>query len=226
MVRHNVHRFIFSSSAAIYGEVATSPITEDFATTPINPYGWSKLMVEKILADYSHAYGIQFGILRYFNAAGASPDASIGEDHDPETHLIPLVLECAFGKREYITIFGDNYDTPDGTCVRDYIHVCDLAEAHLLVLERLKIGNCIYNLGNGEGYSVREVIECARKITGKAIPEKTALKRQGDPTVLVASSKKIQDECGWQPKFASLSDIIENAWNWHRNHPGGFGTRK
>ena len=220
-----VKHFIFSSSAAVYGEPAESPIPETHPCAPVNPYGWSKLMVERILADFERAYGLRSTSLRYFNAAGADPEADLGEDHRPETHLVPLVLKTALGSIPEIAIFGDDYPTPDGTCLRDYVHIHDLVEAHLLALQRLlddKPGG-IYNLGNGTGYSVRQVIETARRVTGRAIPQRSEARRPGDAAVLVASSGKARHELGWQPRYGALEEIIETAWAWHRKHPEGYG---
>lgn len=221
---HNVKYIVFSSTAATYGEPERIPIIEEDKTFPTNPYGESKLTVEKILKWCDKAYGIKYTALRYFNAAGAHISGSIGEDHSPETHLIPIILEAALGKREKVMIFGDDYDTKDGTCVRDYIHVMDLASAHLLALDRLKKGgeSRIYNLGNGEGFSVKAVIEVARKVTGVNIKADMAPRRAGDPAVLIASSEKALEELNWKPKFNSLDTIIETAWNWHKNHPKGY----
>ena len=221
---HNVKYIVFSSTAATYGEPERIPIIEEDKTFPTNPYGESKLTVEKILKWCDNAYGIKYTALRYFNAAGAHISGSIGEDHSPETHLIPIILEAALGKREKVMIFGDDYDTKDGTCVRDYIHVMDLASAHLLALDRLKKGgeSRIYNLGNGEGFSVKAVIEVARKVTGVNIKADMAPRRTGDPAVLIASSEKALEELNWKPKFNSLETIIETAWNWHKNHPKGY----
>lgn len=221
---HNVKYIVFSSTAATYGEPERIPIIEEDKTFPTNPYGESKLTVEKILKWCDNAYGIKYTALRYFNAAGAHISGNIGEDHSPETHLIPIILEAALGKREKVMIFGDDYDTKDGTCVRDYIHVMDLASAHLLALDRLKKGgeSRVYNLGNGEGFSVKEVIEVARKVTGVNIKADMAPRRAGDPAVLIASSEKALEELNWKPKFNSLETIIETAWNWHKNHPKGY----
>jgi UDP-glucose-4-epimerase GalE len=222
--RHRIQRFVFSSTCATYGMPQTMPITEDTPQQPINPYGQSKLTVERILADYAPAYGIGFAALRYFNAAGAAPDGSIGEDHTPESHLIPLVLLAILGKRSHIEIFGTDYPTPDGTCIRDYIHVDDLAEAHLLALEKLQPGQAMhYNLGIGHGYSVREVIRVAEEITGKLVPTKEGPRRAGDPPVLIASSTKVQTELGWKPRYTELRPIVETAWKWHQAHPKGYG---
>jgi UDP-glucose 4-epimerase len=221
--RHGVWRFVFSSTAATYGAPERVPITEDEPQRPINPYGASKLAVERALADYAAAYGWGYAALRYFNAAGASADGTIGEDHDPETHLIPLVLQAVQGRRPAIEIFGTDYPTPDGTCVRDYIHVDDLAEAHRLALERLEQGKGLcYNLGIGRGYSVREVIRAAEEVTGKKVPVKEGPRRPGDPPVLVASSEKIQRELGWRPQYQDIHGIIETAWRWQKDHPKGY----
>jgi UDP-glucose-4-epimerase GalE len=210
--------FIFSSTCATYGEPEQVPIPEEHPQNPINPYGRSKLMVEQMLRDFEVAHGMRHVNLRYFNAAGADPEGELGEDHDPETHLIPLVLEVALGKRPHVAIFGADYPTPDGTCIRDYIHVTDLAEAHVLALEHLLAGgeSRSYNLGNGQGYSVRQVIEGARRLTGHPIPSLEARRRWGDPAVLVGSAEKIRAELGWEPKYAGLETILATAWNWHR----------
>lgn len=224
MEKNRIPNFIFSSSCATYGEPVEIPITEAHPQQPINPYGKTKLMVEQILEDFETAYGIRSVALRYFNAAGADPEAEVGEDHDPETHLIPLALQAAMGQRE-LSIFGDDYPTRDGTCIRDYIHIDDLAQAHLLALEGLldnKPG-ARYNLGNGDGYSVKEVIETAARVTGKAIPAKIVERRAGDPAVLIGSSQKAMKELGWRPGFADLRTIIETAWKWHQAHPNGYG---
>lgn len=220
----NVTRIVFSSTAATYGQPREMPITEQTAQTPINPYGFTKLVIERALDDYAKAYGFGFAALRYFNAAGASPDGTLGEDHDPESHLIPLVLQVALGQREHITIFGDDYDTPDGTCVRDYIHVDDLGAAHLAALVKLTSGSALrMNLGTGHGYSVREVIDACRRLTGKTIPEQTGAPREGDPAVLVADSSLAQKTLDWQPKYRDLESIVETAWRWHKLHPQGYG---
>lgn len=218
MLEENVKYFVFSSTCATYGNPARIPITENHPQNPINPYGKSKLIVEEILKDYSDAYGLKYASLRYFNAAGADPDCEIGEMHDPETHLIPLVLDAASSKREDIKIFGTDYDTSDGTCIRDYIHVTDLADAHILALEYLQKGgkSDIFNLGNGNGFSVKEVIETAREITGKPIKEVEVERRPGDPPVLIGSSKKAMEILKWKPKYHDLSRIIETAWKWHK----------
>jgi UDP-glucose-4-epimerase GalE len=221
--RHKVGKFVFSSTAATFGTPETMPITEETPQKPINPYGASKLTVEKMLADYAHAYKWGFATLRYFNASGASPSGAIGEDHTPETHLIPLIIHAAIGKRPHIEIFGTDYPTPDGTCVRDYIHVDDLASAHLLALEKLEPSKQMhYNLGIGRGYSVREVIAAVEEVTGKKVPVKEGPRRAGDPPVLVASSDNIQKELGWKPKYNDIKSIVETAWNWHKAHPKGY----
>jgi UDP-glucose-4-epimerase GalE len=224
--RHGVGRFVFSSTAATFGIPETMPITEDSPQAPINPYGATKLMVERALADYAQAYRWGYAALRYFNASGARPDGAIGEDHSPETHLIPLVIQAAVGQRPHIEVFGTDYPTPDGTCVRDYIHVDDLADAHLLALEALEPGRRLhYNLGIGRGYSVREVIRTVEEVTGKAVPMKEGPRRAGDPPVLVAASDRIQQDLGWKPRYTDLRAIVETAWNWHRSHPRGYKDR-
>jgi UDP-glucose-4-epimerase GalE len=221
--RHGVKRFVFSSTCATYGIPQTMPLTEDEPQKPINPYGNGKLAVEFALADYAAAYGWGFAALRYFNAAGASPDGTIGEDHDPETHLIPLVLQAAAGLRPAIQVFGTDYPTPDGTCVRDYIHVDDLAEAHLLALEKLAPGVGLkLNLGTGRGYSVREVIRVAEEVMGGKVPVQEGPRRPGDPPVLVAAADRARRELGWQPRYTDLRPVVETAWNWHRNRPKGY----
>lgn len=224
MRRHGVRNLVFSSTAAVYGEPQEIPIPEDHPKKPTNPYGESKLMVETILNRYSQAYGLRYTSLRYFNAAGADPSGEIGEDHAPETHLIPIVLQVALGKRDHVAIYGTDYDTPDGTCIRDYIHVNDLADAHILAVEALAEGGpCgVYNLGNGQGFSVREVIDTAEKVVGTTIKRVEAKRRAGDPARLVASSERITKELGWKPKMADLGEIIATAWRWHSSHPNGF----
>jgi UDP-glucose 4-epimerase len=218
MIRHSVKRFIFSSTAAVYGEPVDIPISESHICNPTNPYGASKIAVERMLKDCDSAYGLKYISLRYFNAAGADKSGKIGERHRNETHLIPLVLEVAAGRREHIKIFGTDYPTTDGTCIRDYIHVNDLTKAHLLALNSLLSGgdSAVYNLGNNRGYSVREVIELARKVTGKPIPAIEADKRPGDPAVLIASSDKIKKKLGWKPEYEDLETIIQTAWKWHQ----------
>lgn len=223
MRRQGIWRFVLSSTAATYGTPTQVPITEETPQQPINPYGASKLAVERVLDDYAKAYNWGSAALRYFNASGAHASGEIGEDHDPETHLIPLVIYAAMGKRPHIEIFGEDYPTPDGTCVRDYIHVDDLASAHLLAVENLKQGSALkYNLGIGRGYSVREVIQAVEEVTGKKVPVKVGGRREGDPAVLVASSDKIQRELGWKPKYTELKAIVETAWKWHQSHPRGY----
>ncbi|ABR46534.1 UDP-glucose 4-epimerase [Alkaliphilus metalliredigens QYMF] len=224
MAKHGVKKIVFSSTAAVYGEPREVPIVEESLTLPTNPYGETKLAVERMLKWAQEAHGIEFVVLRYFNAAGAEEEGTIGEDHSPESHLIPLVLEVALGKREKIYIFGEDYPTEDGTCVRDYIHVMDLADAHLLALKRLQRGegSGTYNLGNGKGFSVQEVIETARRITGKPIPAEMAPRRAGDPAVLIASSDKARKELGWTSQYDSLEKIIGTAWKWHHSNPYGF----
>jgi UDP-glucose 4-epimerase len=218
MRRHDVKHFIFSSTAAVYGEPAEVPISEDHPCAPTNPYGATKLAVERMLADCDRAHNLKYAALRYFNAAGADDSGRLGERHEPETHLIPCILKAAAGELEQVQIFGTDYPTPDGTCLRDYIHVSDLTQAHLLVLEALLSGkaSCTYNLGNSRGYSVREVIEAARKVTGHPIPAVESDPRPGDPAVLIAGSAKIRRELGWQPKFENLETMIRSAWDWHR----------
>jgi UDP-glucose 4-epimerase len=219
-----VQKLVFSSTTATYGTPEKMPIAEVTPQLPINPYGFSKLAVERMLDDYSHAYGLSFAALRYFNAAGAAGDGSIGEDHLPESHLIPIVLQVALGQRESIAIFGDDYPTPDGTCIRDYVHVEDLADAHLLSLERLGGGRRLkLNLGTGRGYSVREVIDACRKITGHPIPTVLGPRRPGDPPELVADNTLVRETLGWSPKYATIESIVETAWRWHQGHPQGYG---
>ena len=218
MRAHEIGNFVFSSTAAIFGEPVQDSIDETHPTQPINPYGRSKLMVEHILGDYDAAYGLKSVRLRYFNAAGAGPSGKIGECHDPETHLIPLVLRAASGRRESISVFGSDYDTPDGTCVRDYIHVNDLCDAHLLALQNLWKGadSAAYNLGNGDGFSVREVIDTAVTVTGRDISVVKVERRAGDPARLVADSTRAKQELGWQPQHTGLGEIVEHAWRWEQ----------
>jgi UDP-glucose 4-epimerase len=224
MNEYGVKKIVFSSTAATYGEPENTPILEGDKTVPTNPYGETKLAVEKMLKWSDNAYGLKYVVLRYFNAAGAHKSGSIGEDHSPESHLIPLILQVALGKRDKISIFGDDYPTKDGTCIRDYIHVTDLADAHILAVNKLRADNtsATYNLGNGKGFSVKEVIEVARQVTGHAIPAEVSPRRAGDPAILIASSDKIIDELGWKPKYNSVPQIVESAWNWHKNHPNGY----
>ena len=227
MNRAGVKKIVFSSTAATYGEPESIPISENDRTFPTNPYGESKLTVEKILKWSDRAYGIKYVALRYFNAAGAHISGEIGEDHSPESHLIPIILQAAMGVREKIAIFGTDYDTADGTCVRDYIHVTDLADAHIKALEKLERdnGSGIYNLGNGTGFSVREVIEEAKRVTQRPIKVVEEARRPGDPATLIASSKKAMDELGWKPRYNSLEKIISTAWKWHIGHPEGYGDK-
>jgi len=224
MVRNGVDKIVFSSTAATYGEPEKIPIEENDRTQPTNPYGESKLIMEKMMKWVSGANGIRFISLRYFNAAGAVEDGSIGEDHHPETHLIPLILQVPLGKRDHITIFGDDYHTPDGTCLRDYIHVIDLADAHILALKYLREGGAsnIFNLGNGQGFSVKEMIVAAEKVTGQKIKTEIGARRAGDPAQLIASSDKARAVLKWKPQFSNVEKIIETAWTWHKNHPNGY----
>jgi UDP-glucose 4-epimerase len=218
LVEHGVSRFIFSSTAAIFGEPMYVPIDEGHPCRPINPYGHTKLMVEQALADYDRAYGLRSMCLRYFNAAGAHPTGTLGERHDPETHLIPLVLQAASGRRPHISVFGRDYDTPDGTCIRDYIHVADLCEAHWLALQRLMEGaeSAAYNLGNGSGFSVQEVIDAARSVTGCHVPVIDAPRRPGDPARLVADSSMARRHLGWTPRYPDVESVIAHAWQFER----------
>lgn len=220
MVAHGVRRLVFSSTAAAYGDATTFPLTETMPTAPINPYGISKVMVEQILEWYDRCHGLRYAVLRYFNAAGAWH--AQGESHRPETHLIPLVLQVALGQRDHIAIFGTDYPTPDGTAIRDYIHVADLAQAHILAMEALDGGSRLYNLGTGTGFSVREVIEAARRVTGHPLPTVEQPRREGDIPILVASSERIGEALGWEPRFADLDTIIAHAWEWHQAHPHGY----
>lgn len=224
MNKHGVKHIVFSSTAATYGEAKNFPILEDDPTEPTNPYGETKLAIEKMLKWSEKAYGLRYVVLRYFNVAGAHLDGKLGEDHTPETHLIPIILQVALGKREHISIFGDDYDTKDGTCIRDYIHVTDLADAHVLALEKLARDNTsgTYNLGNGNGFTVKEVIDAARKVTNHSIPAIVAPRRAGDPAKLVASSQRAMDELGWNPRYTSMEQMIESAWKWFQAHPEGY----
>ena len=224
MVKYKVKNIVFSSTAATYGEPKNIPILETELTIPTNPYGETKLGVEKLLKWCELAYGIKYTALRYFNVAGAYPTGEIGEDHNPETHLIPIVLQVALGKRENVGIYGTDYNTLDGTCVRDYVHVMDLVDAHMKALERLENGGNseIYNLGNGEGFSVKDVIESSREVTGHPIPAIISERRAGDPSILVASSEKAKKELGWKPQYTTVKSIIETAWKWHKSNPEGY----
>lgn len=223
LLAHNVKRFVFSSTAALYGTPEKTPIEEDARLRPTNAYGESKLLVEQMLEWLHRIHGLRYSCLRYFNAAGAAGEQ--GEDHHPESHLIPIALQVAHGQRKHVQIFGTDYPTADGTCVRDYVHVSDLATAHLLVLEALKEKDrLIYNLGSGDGFSVRQVIEMARKVTGHAIPAQESPRRPGDPAVLVASPEKIKRELGWKPQYAGLESIVQSAWKWRQAHPEGYGA--
>ena len=224
MIDNNVDKIVFSSTAATYGEPENIPILESDRTCPTNPYGETKLAMEKMMKWSANAYQLRYVSLRYFNACGAHKSGKLGEAHNPESHLIPLVLQVPNGKRESVSIYGTDYDTPDGTCIRDYIHVTDLAEAHILAVEYLMKGgeSNVFNLGNGVGYSVREVIETARKVTGHPIPAVEIPRRAGDPARLVASGEKAKTVLGWEPKITSLEDIIRSAWVWHSTHPNGY----
>ncbi len=224
MLKNNINKIVFSSTAAVYGEPQNIPILETDPTEPTNTYGETKLAMEKMFKWTSNASDIKFVSLRYFNACGAHENGKIGEAHNPETHLIPLILQVPNKQKTNIKIFGNDYDTPDGTCVRDYIHVSDLAKAHILAIEYLQKGNNsnIFNLGNGKGFSVKEVIETARKVTEHPIPELICQRREGDPAKLIASSKKAQELLGWKPEFDNLENIIRSAWNWHKKHPYGY----
>ena len=220
MVRHDVRTIVFSSTCATYGLPETTPMTEDHPQRPVNPYGASKLMIERVLKDFETAYGLKSVVLRYFNAAGADPSGQIGEWHEPETHLIPLILFNAAGLRESVEVFGTDYPTPDGTCIRDYIHVTDLAQAHELALHYLEARNpsAVFNLGNGSGFSVRAVIETAERVTSRKINAINVARRPGDPHSLVGSAAKAREVLGWAPKYDSLEAIVRTAWNWHRQH--------
>jgi UDP-glucose 4-epimerase len=221
-VDHGVGRFILSSTANLFDEPQSIPIVEGESIVPGSPYGESKHILERILHWLDSLCGLRYAALRYFNAAGASPSGERGEDHDPETHLIPITLQVALGQRDQIIIFGDDYPTHDGTCVRDYIHVVDLAQAHILALEALDEGSRTYNLGNGRGFTVREVIETCREVTGHPIPAQVGDRRPGDPPVLIASSEKIRRELGWEPRYPDLKTIVAHAWEWHHTHPHGY----
>ncbi|HEY3579741.1 MAG TPA: UDP-glucose 4-epimerase GalE [Pyrinomonadaceae bacterium] len=223
MLANDVKRLVFSSTAAVYGEPEAQPIEESAPSNPTNPYGETKLAFEHALKWFDRASGLRYASLRYFNAAGAT--ANCGEDHDPETHIIPITLQAAAGKRSHVEIYGEDYPTPDGTCIRDYIHVIDLARAHIQALAALSDGSRIYNLGcGGAGYSVKEVIDTARRVTGREIPTKFGPRRAGDPAILVASSDRIKSELGWQPQFQDLEKIIDSAWRWMQDHPNGYSN--
>ncbi|WP_182200832.1 UDP-glucose 4-epimerase GalE [Paraliobacillus salinarum] len=224
MKEFSIDKIVFSSTAATYGEPEQVPITEEMPTNPTSTYGETKLTMEKIMKWCEAAYGTRYVSLRYFNVAGARPTGEIGEDHRPETHLIPIILQVALGQREAITIFGEDYDTPDGTCIRDYVHVEDLINAHILALEYLQDGgeSNIFNLGSSQGFSVKEMIDAARSVTNHAIPAKVGERRAGDPSTLIASSAKAKEILDWNPKRTNINQIIEDAWNWHKNHPQGY----
>lgn len=224
---HDIKYIVFSSTAATYGVPENMPIKETDPQNPINPYGLSKLMMEKMMAWADKAYGIKFVALRYFNVAGAAPDGTIGEDHGPETHLVPIILQVAQGKRKELSIFGDDYNTPDGTNVRDYVHVMDLTDAHILAIKYLEAGNKsnAFNLGSSTGFSNKQMLEAAREVTGKPIPAKMAPRRPGDPDSLVAASDKAREVLGWKPKYDDVHDIIATAWKWHSTHPKGYDDR-
>ncbi|MCG8449887.1 MAG: UDP-glucose 4-epimerase GalE [Pirellulales bacterium] len=222
----DVGKIVFSSTCATYGIPDVVPITESEKQAPISPYGFTKLAIEHALADYSHAYGLGYAALRYFNASGASDESDIGEDHEPETHLIPLVLQVALGGRDDIKIFGDDYPTPDGTCIRDYIHVDDLAAAHIAALEMLESGTQLkLNLGTGQGASVKEVVDACRRVTGHPIPATIVPRREGDPPELVADASLANKTLGWTPKYDKIEDIVASAWQWHQAHPRGYDDR-
>lgn len=224
---HNIKYIVFSSTAATYGVPEHMPIKETDPQNPINPYGLSKLMMEKMMHWADKAYGIKFVALRYFNVAGAAPDGTIGEDHGPETHLVPIILQVAQGNRKELSIFGDDYNTPDGTNVRDYVHVMDLADAHILAIKYLEAGNesNAFNLGSSTGFSNKQILEAAREVTGEPIPAKIAPRRPGDPDSLVAASDKARNVLGWDPKYDDVHDIIATAWKWHSTHPKGYDDR-
>ena len=224
MIEFKVPYLVFSSTAATFGEPERVPIEENDRQVPTNPYGESKLIVEHMLKWCDQAHGLKYCALRYFNVAGARPDGSIGEDHRPESHLIPLILQVAQGKRDKLSLFGTDYPTKDGTCIRDYIHVDDLIDAHILALDYLRSGSpsAAFNLGNGQGFSNREIIEAARRVTGHPIPVSEEARRPGDPAVLIASSQKAMEVLGWKPNYTSVEDIIATAWNWHSSHPNGY----
>lgn len=225
MVEHHVKKIVFSSTAATYGEPEAVPITEEMPTNPTSPYGETKLTMEKLMRWTAQAHDMKYVSLRYFNVAGARESGEIGEDHRPETHLVPIILQAALGQRPHITIFGEDYDTEDGTCIRDYVHVEDLIHAHLLALDYLKAGgeSDIFNLGSNQGFSVKEMVDTARKVTGKEIPAKSGERRAGDPSVLIASSDKAKRILGWTPSRTSITKIMQDAWDWHVSRPNGYG---
>ncbi len=227
MTACDVKHLVFSSSAATYGDTGEDIITENSPQNPTSVYGMTKLMMERLMADFDRAYGMKYVALRYFNAAGAHADGDIGEDHNPESHLIPIIMQVLNGKREKLGIFGDDYPTFDGTCIRDYIHISDLADAHIKALESLRAGanSNFYNLGNGNGFSVKQVIETVSKVTGRNVNYEVVPRRAGDPAILVASSDKIRRELGWKPQFDSLEKIVASAWKWHSAHPDGYKTK-
>ena len=227
MVGNGIDKIVFSSSAAVYGEPESVPIREEDRTAPLNTYGETKLAMERMMKWTSAAHGLRYVALRYFNACGAHVSGCIGEDHCPETHLIPIILQAAAGRREYISVFGNDYDTPDGTCIRDYVHVTDLARAHVLALEYLAGGGAsdVFNLGSGRGFSVAEIIEHTKRVTGRDFAVKYEDRRPGDPAVLIASGDKAERVLGWRPESSEIGRVLESAWEWHRNHPDGFGKR-
>ena len=223
MRAEDVRRIVFSSTCATYGEPKSMPINEETPQQPVNPYGFTKLAIERALGDYAAAYGLGYAALRYFNAAGAAVDGTIGEDHDPESHLIPIVLQVALGQRPHVTVFGDDYPTPDGTCIRDYVHVDDLAAAHLSAMQRLEDGRGLkLNLGTGRGFSVREVIEACRRVTGRPIAETAGERRAGDPPQLVADPRRANETLDWRPQYDTVEAVVETAWRWHSAHPRGY----
>lgn len=225
-VRHGINRFVLSSTANLFGEPDRVPIPEEAPLRPSSPYGESKLMLERALAWAERAHGLRAACLRYFNAAGCDPGGALGEDHDPETHLIPIAIDAALGRRPPLVVFGADYPTRDGTAVRDYVHVSDLADAHLLALDRLDEASAVYNLGNGAGHSVLEVVAAVERVSGRAVPREWGARRAGDPAVLVASSERIRAELGWAPRWAGLDDIVRTAYEWRLRHPGGYGDRQ
>ena len=225
--QYGIKNIVFSSSAATYGEQKEIPFKEKAPTHPENPYGETKLMMEKMLKWCDKAYGMKYVALRYFNVAGAKLDGTIGEDHTPESHLVPIILQTALGQRDQISIFGDDYNTPDGTCIRDYVHVVDLIAAHILALEYLKARSesNTFHLGSSTGFSVKEMVEAARKVTGKDIPASMEARRAGDPSTLIASSDKAKEILGWDPQYTDIKDIIDSAWKWHQTHPNGYKNK-